>query len=234
MADSLRTWYIYREHATLKLYNCKYSEIGTCQILWFNRLICSKSKKYFFYETWYDKNVLGISDLLNPPIPGHKLFEELILDFDIPRTDRRKFNFLLKNIPNEWVEDTVLYNLDIHDSLVTTLNAAKKVPKHAYKVLNVPHLPEKRYEYWNSQITVPDCITWEKVHKANFTCTIDDTRLRSFYFKIFHKTIALNTFFYIKSKEKIHIIVHFVKKRKRQWFICFVIVRRLSQFGDMY
>ena len=164
-------------------------------------LPCLEIKKGGTYETWYDKNVLGISDLLNPPLPGHKLFEELILDFDIPRTDRRKFNFLLKNIPNEWVEDTVLYNLDIHDSLVTTLNAAKKVPKHAYKVLNVPHLPEKRYEYWNSQITVPDCITWEKVHKANFTCTID-TRLRSFYFKIFHKTIALNTFLYkIKRKD---------------------------------
>ena len=54
------------------LYNCKYSEIGTCQMLWFNRLICSKSKKYFYYETWYDKNVIGISDLLNPPLPGHK------------------------------------------------------------------------------------------------------------------------------------------------------------------
>ena len=147
VADSLRTWYMYREHATLDPYNCKYSEIGICQILWFNRLICSKSRRYFYYETWYDKNILGISDLLNPPLPGHKLFEKLILDFDTPRTDRRFFFFFYRIfLMNGWMI-TVLYNLHIHESLVTTLNAAKKVPKHAYKTLNVPHLPEKRYEY---------------------------------------------------------------------------------------
>ena len=201
VADSLRTWYLYRENATLEQYNCKYSEIGACQILWFNRLIRSKTKKYFYYEAWYNKNVSEISDLLNPPLPGHKLFEELMLDFDIPRSDRRKFNFLIKNIPNEWLEVTDFYDLNIHDSLVTTLNAAKKVPKHAYEILNMTHLPEKRYEYWNNQITVPGNIDWEKVHKVNFACTID-TKLRSFYFKIFHKTIALNTFLYkIRRKD---------------------------------
>ena len=47
VADSLRTWYIYREHATLENYDCKYSEIGASQLLWFNRLIRSKSKNHF-------------------------------------------------------------------------------------------------------------------------------------------------------------------------------------------
>ena len=61
------------------------------------------------------------------------------------------------------------------------------------QILNVQHLPAKRYDYWNDKITVPIHIIWENVHKVNFTCTID-TRLRSFYFKFFHKTIALNGF----------------------------------------
>ena len=201
VADSLRTWYIYREHATLETYDCKYSEIGACQLLWFNRLIRSKSKNHFYYETWFDKNILAISDLLNPPFPGYKLFEELILDFGIPQTDRRKFNFLMRNIPSEWLETVCWYNLDIHDSLVTELKAAKKVPKHAYRIINVSYPLDKRYEYWNSKITVPDDIIWEEVHKTNFTCTIE-TRLRSFYFKIFHNTIALNAFLYkIKRKD---------------------------------
>ena len=76
------------------------SDIGSCQSLWFNKKIRSKSKQYFYYDDWYGKNVYTISDLLNPPLPGFKLFEELILDFDISNKDRRKYNFLIKNIPN--------------------------------------------------------------------------------------------------------------------------------------
>ena len=42
---------------------------------------------------------------------------------------------------------------------------------------------------------------WEKVHCTNFFCT-NDTKLRSFYFKIFHKSIGLNEFlFRIKRVE---------------------------------
>ena len=68
--------------------------------LWFNRNIRSKSKQYFFYEDWYDKGIIYISDLLNPPLPGSKLYEELILDFDVLHSGRRKYNFLMQNIPS--------------------------------------------------------------------------------------------------------------------------------------
>ena len=201
VADSIRTWYYYREYATLESFGCKFSEMGACQSLWFNRLIRSKSKKYLYYDSWYDKGILIIADLLNPPLPGHKLFEELILDYDIPPRDRRKFNFLMKHVPDKWVDDTFLDNLDVQDILITTLIAIKKVPCHAYKTLNVQYCPDKRYDYWKDTITVPVHIAWENVHKINFTCTID-ARLRSFYFKVFHKAIALNDFLYkIKRKD---------------------------------
>ena len=44
-----------------------------------NRNIRSKSKQYFLYQDWLDRGIVYISDLLNPPHPGNKLFEELIL-----------------------------------------------------------------------------------------------------------------------------------------------------------
>ena len=72
---------------------------GACQCLWYNRNIRSKSKQFFYYEEWHDKGILYISDLLDPPHPGAKLFEELILDFEVSRKDRRKYNFLMQNIP---------------------------------------------------------------------------------------------------------------------------------------
>lgn len=193
LADSLRTWYIYREQATMEHFDCKFSELGACQYLWFNRLIRSKSKKYFYYESWNDRNLSVISDLLNPPLPGHKLYEELVLDFDISPLDRRKFNFLMKNIPEDWLENPNMQNLDVHNILIDKLMSLRKVPSYAYGILNIKQVPMNRYEYWNSKILLPVNINWEEVHISNFTSTID-TRLRSFYFKIFHKTIALNGF----------------------------------------
>ena len=38
---------------------------------------------------------------------------------------------------------------------------------------------------------------WDEIHIRNFKCSIDrPTRLRSFYFKIFHKAIAFNDFLF--------------------------------------
>ena len=36
---------------------------------------------------------------------------------------------------------------------------------------------------------------WDEIHIRNFKCSID-TRLRSLYFKIFHKAIAFNDFLF--------------------------------------
>ena len=38
-------------------------------------------------------------------------------------------------------------------------------------------------------------IDWEEIHFRNFKCTIE-TKLRSFYFKVFHKAIAFNEFLF--------------------------------------
>ena len=43
-------------------------------------------------------------------------------------------------------------------------------------------------------------MNWESVHIVNFKCSID-TRLRSFYFKLLKKSIALNYFLFRKCLE---------------------------------
>ena len=61
-------------------------------------------------------------------------------------------------------------------------------------------VPDSRITYWTNTVDVPQDVNWDKIHNLNLKCTID-TRLRSFYFKIFHKAIALNEFlFRIKRK----------------------------------
>ena len=44
--DLIRTWYVFRKKAAENLHDCKYSDLGACQCLRFNRNIRSKSKQY--------------------------------------------------------------------------------------------------------------------------------------------------------------------------------------------
>ena len=64
-----------------------------------------------------------MSDLINPPHPGFKLFEELVLDFDISSMDRRKYNFLMKNVPYSWFKAKNIKSQDIFNTLVDNLLA---------------------------------------------------------------------------------------------------------------
>ena len=201
LAEALRSWYLYREEATKEFYGHKYSELSACQSLWYNKLIRSKSKPCFFYVSWFDKKVLTISDLFNPPLPDHKLFEELVLDFGICSADRRKFNFLIKCIPEKLMENYDVDIVGVHETIVHKLLNTKKVPKNVYNLLIGFHVPDKKYSYWSDNLPVPVATCWKNVHNTNFLCTIN-TKLRSFYFKIFHRAIALNGFlFKIKRKD---------------------------------
>lgn len=200
LAESLQTWYIFRENFAKTEFGTVFSAIGSCQCIWFNRNICSKSKHYFLYEDWLDKGIVYISDLLNPPHPGNKLFEELILDYDIGKKDRRKYNFLLRNIPNDLLVTSDLTPDKIFDDVKTKLLKTLKIPKYAYSTMLESCSPERQILFWND-LQEPDEVDWEKTHVNNFKCTIS-TRIRSFYFKLFHRAIGLNDFLY-KIKRKV-------------------------------
>ena len=195
LADSVRTWYIFRENIVKEMFDCSYFDLGACQCLWFNRNIRSKSKQYFFYEDWYDKGIIYVNDLLDPPHPGAKLFEELVLDFEVSHKDRRKYNFLMQNIPGSFLQGQKPNGLDMFDRIFDTLISTQKVPRYAYGILRNNLLPDKRTIFWENLSDDPEELDWEKIHLANFKCSID-TRLRTFYFKIFHNAIAFNDFLF--------------------------------------
>ena len=199
LSESLRAWYVFRENFVKSEFDIPFSAVGSCQCIWFNRNISSKSKKFFLYQEWLDRGIIYISDLLNPPHPGHKLFEELILDYDISARDRRKYNFLMKNIPNDWLVTSELTSQLVFDEIKTNLLKIQKIPKYAYKIMLNPCAPENKMTFWNN-LHNTDEVNWEKIHINNFKSTII-TRIRSFYFKLFHKAIGLNDFC-IKLKEK--------------------------------
>ena len=111
LAESIRTRYVYREGASKEIYDFNYSELGACQCLWFNqgssllRILDQNQNNIFTIMNGAIKvTILYISDLLGPPLPGAKLFEELILDFGVSHKDRRKYNFLMKNVPSPWLQ----------------------------------------------------------------------------------------------------------------------------------
>lgn len=75
--------------------------------------------------------ILYINDLLDPPHLGAKLFEDLILDFEVSRNDIRKYNFLMKNIPSPWLEGQNFQGLDNFDRIFDDLVSTPEVPRYA-------------------------------------------------------------------------------------------------------
>ena len=71
-----------------------------------------------------------------------------MLDFGISSADRRKCNFLIKCIPEEWMENFEVDIVGVHETIVLKLLNTKKVPKNVYDLLLSSHVPDKRYAYW--------------------------------------------------------------------------------------
>ena len=85
--------------------------------------------------------------------------------------------------------------------LIVKMLSFKKLPRYVYDIISVNVMPDKSHEYWRDKLNLPLDFNWEKIHLLNFRCTID-SKLRSFYFKVFHRCIALNDFlFKIRRKD---------------------------------
>ena len=123
------------------------------------------------------------------------------MGFDISYKDRRKYNSLIKSIfDNEILDDVntadFMGTFDPYEIFSNNLILAPKVPRYAYSILLDHSPPEKSLNFWNDlfnfDVEEQDW-EWEDIHMCNFKCTIE-TKLRSFYFKLFHRAIALNVF----------------------------------------
>ncbi len=103
--------------------------------IWFNKNVRLKSKKFRFYPVWGEKRIHSISDLFI----GYnlvKLFEMLVVEFDIPISDRRKNNFLMKGICLDWFQNPNNIQENVFNKILTFLINQSKVPKHVYSILS--------------------------------------------------------------------------------------------------
>ena len=190
LSETIRVWYTFKSRL---LADSNMVEMHRLDSLWFNQNICLKTKKWFYYPTWYEKGIKTVQDLIYNGM-RFKEFFELILEFDIPIGDKRKYFFITKAIPmyRLWSND----NRDPYEFLKEKLLVTKNLSKFSYSIFKEFALPQKKFGKWNEIFNVEkDSAEWSLIHKVNFKCTIE-TQLRSFYFKSFHRAIATNDFLY--------------------------------------
>ena len=60
LAESLRVWYRYRD---LIKENLWYEDYYLQDLIWWNRKVRLKTKKYFFYQNWFDQGIYTVDDL---------------------------------------------------------------------------------------------------------------------------------------------------------------------------
>ena len=114
--------------------------------------------------------------------------------------NNKKYHFLLKNILSDWLDKPGFLNFNIYDLIIKNLNLSgkiSKIPKHTFSILLDKFYAEKAQVFWGNRFedNELDNEDWEEIHLRNFKCTIE-TRLRSFYFKIFYRAIAFRDFLF--------------------------------------
>ena len=107
----------------------------------------------------------------------------------------------MKNIPSDWLDKPGFLNFNIYDRIIENLNLAgkiSKIPKYTYSIPLDKCYAEKSKVFWGNSFedNELDNEDWEEIHLRNFKCTME-SRLRSFYFKIFHRAISFRDFLFI-------------------------------------
>ena len=90
-----------------------------------------------------------MTDLLDDDIykiPVLKSFDDLIIEFDIPYRDRRKYNSLVDNIVQRGLLDGFVRGFDTFDIFSNNIFLAPNVPRYSYSILskNVTSPPQKK------------------------------------------------------------------------------------------
>ena len=101
LAETLQVWYEYR---TAMLSRMDLSSYHMQDYIWWNKNISLKHKPYFYYPVWKEKGIFTISHLYRG-FNTVKTFEDLVLEYDIPIKDRRKYDSLMNGIYLDWFID---------------------------------------------------------------------------------------------------------------------------------
>ena len=188
LIESLKLWYLYRNKIKE---NLGWSDFHLQDPIWWNKNVRLKTKKFFHYPVWDEKGIQHISDLYfgNNLV---KTFEDLVIEFDILISDRRKYNSLMNGIYLDWFHNSKNIQENVFHEISTCLVKEVKVPKYVYSILRDRAAVEVENK-WVDSLDILDEVDWNYIHNANLTCTIE-TQMRSFYFKLFHKAICTNQF----------------------------------------
>ena len=193
LSETLSVWYEYR---FLILKELNLNSYHMQDYIWYNKNVSLRHRTYFYYHAWYERGIVYVSDLWGYNMV--KTFEDLVLEFDIPITDRRKYNSLMNGLYLDWFIDLKDVEENVFDKIVSQLLGKSKLPKYAYSVFrNKDHSSRVKVgNKWEDWLGLEkNEVEWSVIHKNNFKCTIE-TQLRSFYFKVFHNAIGLNSFLY--------------------------------------
>ena len=226
LAESLRVWYRYRD---LIKENLGYEDYHLQDLIWWNRKVRLKTKKYFFYQNWFDQGIYTVDDLYR----GRnfvKTFEDLVIEFDISIKDRRKYSYLMNGISMDWFYNTRDVEENLFDKIVASLFDNGKITKYSYNILRVKDSPSDTELFWYDALNVEDDVDWGIIHDNNFNCCIE-TQLRAFYFKIFHKAICTNKFL-AKIGRSDSPFCHFCKKVDETLLHMFCECEKISPLWD--
>ena len=185
LAETIKVWYSYRDKVKI---NLGLDKFFLQDPIWYNQNVHLKTKRYFYYHDWHARGIL---------YRGHyfvKTFEDLVLEYDIPIKDRRKYNSLMNGILLDWFYNPPQVQNTIFDEIVESLFANVKVTKLSYNILRSHENPVKAEHFWADALGInDDDVDWPSIHESNFKSTIE-TQIRAFYFKVFHRVICTNQF----------------------------------------
>ena len=88
------------------------------------------------------------------------------------KEDKRKYNFLLRNIPSDWSDKPGFLNFNIYDRIIENLNLAgkiSKIPKYTYSILVDKCYAEKAKIFCGNGVEDDelDNEDWEEIHLRN-------------------------------------------------------------------
>ena len=108
------------------------------QLLYLFSVLCIDLPKTFFKRLdsllfkfiWNNGNERGIHYIsqLHNGSGNPKFFEDLVVEFDIPIRDRRKYDSLMNAIYLSWFDDSGDVTEDIFMSIVNNIKKQKKIP----------------------------------------------------------------------------------------------------------
>ena len=88
----------------------------------------------------------------------------------------------------DWFYNQKNVQENIFDLTVASLFDNGKITKFSYSILKENVSPNNTEDFWFETLNVDGDLDWCTIHDNNFSSSIE-TKLRSFYFKIFHRAM---------------------------------------------